>query len=160
VCSIRWSKFIWNSNNYPLFPLADLRSASATTPLKATKVRAGPAFFDYDEGEKCIPRGLFGGSTEWYAACLEQHRQLICNGELAASSRSDALLANRYLPSQLPHLAFTSDAKFYLKHVDSRDVNFLVDDDYNITGMIDWEMCIFAPKESAFQCPLFVVDRQ
>jgi len=46
----------------------------------------------------------------------------------------------------------------FLKHVDSRDCNFLVDTDYTITGIIDWELAFFAPKESAFQCPLFMVD--
>jgi hypothetical protein len=34
----------------------------------------------------------------------------------------------------------------------------LVDKDYTITGIIDWELAFFAPKETAFQCPLFMVD--
>ena len=40
----------------------------------------------------------------------------------------------------------------------TRDVNFLVHDGYTITGILDWELVFFAPKEYAFQNPLFMFD--
>jgi len=46
----------------------------------------------------------------------------------------------------------------FLRHVDSRDANFLVDDDYNITGLIDWELAIVTSKGSAFQSPLLLYN--
>ena len=42
--------------------------------------------------------------------------------------------------------------------MDSRDANLSVDDDYNITGIIDWELAIVTSKGSAFQSPLLLYN--
>jgi len=82
------------------------------------------------------------------------------NGELAGRARYDAFLVNRYLHDNVGRVLDKSPTPqlSFLKHVDSRDGNFLVNPDYTITAIIDWELAFFAPKETAFQCPLFMVD--
>lgn len=39
----------------------------------------------------------------------------------------------------------------FLCYIDSRDVNFLINAEYNITGVIDWELATITSKSSAFQ---------
>ena len=42
--------------------------------------------------------------------------------------------------------------------MDTRDVNYLIDDNYTITGIIDLELAFAAPKDSAFQSPVFMFN--
>ncbi|KAI0159980.1 hypothetical protein GGR52DRAFT_563798 [Hypoxylon sp. FL1284] len=60
--------------------------------------------------------------------------------------------------SLLDSLPPNESAPFFLRHVDSRDANFLVDENYNITGIIDWELAISTSKGSAFQSPLLLYN--
>lgn len=124
-------------------------------------VRIGPAFFDYDTNASSIPQGPFSTSFEWYKACIEHRQSLIQRGEVATSAPKDAALACNYLldcvHSGLVHGDYNS-GPFYLKHVDTRDVNYLIDDNYTIMGIIDWELAFAAPKESAFQSPVFMFN--
>lgn len=125
-------------------------------------VYVGPSFFEYDENGKSISRGPFSTSFEWYQAIINHRRDLILRGEIASRACFDALLVNKYLLNSISHVinpAFASDI-FFLKHIDTRDCNFLIDHEYTITGIIDWELSAFAPKDSAFQSPLFMIDVQ
>ena len=126
----------------------------------AHDVHVGASFFEYDANGRCIPRGPFPTSFEWYKANINHRRDLILSGEIATRAPLDALLVNRYLFDQVPRVVDPqySSASFFLKHIDTRDCNFLVDDEHTITGIIDWELALFAPKDSAFQSPLFMVD--
>ena len=146
--------------------LEKIPQSSIGRPVFSSKntdtVHVGACFFDYDSNERCIARGPFSTYFEWYDAYINRRRDLIMTGELAGRARYDAFLVNRYLHDNVFRALYTStpstSGSFFLKHVDSRDCNFLVDDDYTITGMIDWELAFFAPKDTAFQCPLFMVD--
>lgn len=124
-------------------------------------VGIGPAFFDYDTNASCIPQGPFSTSDEWYNACIEHRQSLIQRGEVATSAPEDAALACNYLLDSVDSGLVNRDynsGPFYLKHVDTRDVNYLIDDNYTITGIIDWELAFAAPKESAFQSPVFMFN--
>jgi hypothetical protein len=126
---------------------------------QAHDIHVGPSFFEYDANRRSIPRGPFPTSFEWYKASINHRRDLILGGEIAVRDRSDALLVNSYLFNCIHRVVdpiYSSNT--FLKHVDSRDCNFLIDHEYTITGIIDWELAFFAPKDSAFQSPLFMVD--
>ncbi|EEA23106.1 hypothetical protein PMAA_096990 [Talaromyces marneffei ATCC 18224] len=43
-----------------------------------------------------------------------------------------------------------SRLKFFLKHVDDKGDHLLVDDEYNITGIIDWQFARIVPAAEAF----------
>ncbi|RDL39399.1 Uncharacterized protein BP5553_03739 [Venustampulla echinocandica] len=79
----------------------------------------------------------------------------IKTGEIASSAPLDQYLV--YM-SLLDYLPVNESGPFFLRHVDSRDTNFLVDNDYNITGIIDWELAIVTSKGSAFQSPLLLYN--
>jgi len=120
----------------------------------------GACFFDYDASGRCIQRGPFSTCTEWYDAYINHRRDLIATREVGGRASYDAFLVNRYLHDNAFRVVDESStpALSFLKHVDSRDCNFLIENDYTIKGIIDWELAFFAPKEIAFQCPLFMVD--
>lgn len=46
-----------------------------------------------------------------------------------------------------------NEGPFYLKHYDDKGDHILVDDDYNITGIIDWEFASAEAKDLAFSSP-------
>lgn len=134
---------------HPLNGLGRLQLSAAGLP------EAGPAFFDYDSKGDLIPFGPFSHSNDYYTALIQQKIQLIKTGEVATSAPLDQYLVYMSLLDSLPP---NESAPFFLRHVDSRDANILVDNDYNITGIIDWELAISTSKGAAFQSPLFLYD--
>ncbi len=50
-------------------------------------------------------------------------------------------------------LSLQSDAGFFLKHFDDKGDHILVDEDFNITGIIDWEFASAECKTLAFSSP-------
>ncbi|KAI9835817.1 MAG: hypothetical protein M1837_003589 [Sclerophora amabilis] len=125
-------------------------------PAPKTRLpEVGPAFLDYDSHGNITPLGPFTHSNDYYIALVEQRIACIKSGELATSAPLDLYLVCKTLLDNLPA---DDCGPYYLRHMDSRDANFLVDDDYNITGIIDWELAVLAPKESAFQAPLLMYD--
>lgn len=138
-----------NLEQHPLNGLGRPQLSSMGLP------EAGPAFFDYDSSGNLIPFGPFSHSNDYYTSLIQQRIQLIKTGEIASSAPLDQYLAYMSLLDSLPP---NEPGPFFLRHVDSRDANFLVDDDYNITGIIDWELAIFTSKGSAFQSPLLLYN--
>ncbi|KAI1816552.1 kinase-like domain-containing protein [Poronia punctata] len=134
---------------HPLDGLGRLQLSSKGLP------KVGPAFFDYDSSENLIPFGPFSNSNDYYTALIHQRIQLIKTGEIASSAPRDQYLVYMSLLDSLPP---NESGPFFICHVDSRDTNFLIDDDYNITGIIDWELAIFTAKSAAFQSPLMLYN--
>jgi len=68
----------------------------------------------------------------------------------------DAYLIHRFLTDLVPTItpASTGDIKFYLKHADDKGDHIVVDDDFNVIGIIDWEWAHTAPPEHAFNSPV------
>ncbi|EER43554.1 conserved hypothetical protein [Histoplasma capsulatum H143] len=73
----------------------------------------------------------------------------------------DAYLIHRFLLDSVPKFISSyhaaNDGRFNLKHDDDKGDHILVDDDYNITGVIDWEWAYAASKAVAFNCPVFLL---
>jgi hypothetical protein len=135
--------------SHSLSMLGRLQLSSAGIP------EAGAAFFDYDSNRTIIRFGPYSTSNEYYTALIKQKIQLIKTGEVADLAPLDQYLVLMSLLDSLPPNDF---GPFFLRHVDSRDANFLVDNDYNITGIIDWELATLTSKSSAFQSPLVMYD--
>lgn len=80
---------------------------------------------------------------------------------MLVSHEVDRLSVDNYLAflwrlRALPDLVAESASRegpFYLKHYDDKGDHILVDDDYNITGIIDWEFASAEAKELAFSSP-------
>ncbi|EPE35572.1 Protein kinase-like (PK-like) [Glarea lozoyensis ATCC 20868] len=108
------------------------------------------------------PRGPFATSIAYYTAFAEQYLELIADGQLYTDYPVDAYLAYRFLKDNAVQLAslegHQSRESFYLKHVDDRGDHILVDDQLNITGIIDWQMACTVPRHEAFGPSLVTAD--
>lgn len=135
----------------PLDRLGRLQPSSSNP----TSIEVGPAFFTYDQNGNATAIGPFKTSNEYYTAIINHRLNLVKTREIAPSAPTDQYLVFKTLLDNLPN---NDDGPFYLRHTDSRDANFLVDEDFNITGVIDWELATVVPKASAFQSPLFMYD--
>ncbi|KAJ2906478.1 hypothetical protein MKZ38_001459 [Zalerion maritima] len=136
---------------HPLGALGRLQPSSLSTG----QPEVGPAFFDYNSSGRLVPFGPFDNMDDYYKALIQHKIGLIKTGEIAPFAPLDQYLVYRSLLDCLPR---DEQGPFFLRHIDSRDVNFLVDLDYNITGIIDWELAIVTAKGAAFQSPLLMYN--
>ncbi|CAG8948329.1 unnamed protein product [Penicillium salamii] len=104
--------------------------------------------------------GPFSSSEQYYNAHLDLILDLIVRQEAYANRPIDAFLIHRYLQENLPTIlpyASLDDASFYLKHADEKGDQILVDDQFRITGIIDWEWAHTGPKFSVFNSPIVLL---
>lgn len=111
---------------------------------------------DFD-GSTMHAIGPLSSVEEYYIASLRLILDLILREEMYSQRPVDAYLIHRFLldlvPSVLPASAYEEKA-FYLKHADDKGDHILVDDDFNITGIIDWEWAHTASAAHAFNSPI------
>ncbi|KAI5865863.1 hypothetical protein GGS23DRAFT_554370 [Durotheca rogersii] len=109
------------------------------------------------------PEGPFDNSIAYYTAFAEQYLALIADGQLYAEYPVDAYLTYRFLKDNAARLAQQSaeaqtPEKFFLKHVDDKGDHLLVDQNLNVTGIIDWQMARVVPLREAFGPSLVTAD--
>ncbi|KAI9716971.1 MAG: hypothetical protein M1828_007485 [Chrysothrix sp. TS-e1954] len=102
------------------------------------------------------PIGPFKNATQFYAALCDQYLHLISDRQIFTEMPIDAYLMYRSL-KQMAHLGQWNasapgqdDGPFFLKHMDEKGDHVLVDEDYNITGIIDWTFARSVPAYEAF----------
>jgi hypothetical protein len=105
-----------------------------------------------------LPLGPFKTLEEAYSSVIRQQQEMLANQEVG-NLRLDNYLAFLWRLKELPELVASSASRsgpFYLKHYDDKGDHLLVDEDYNITGVIDWEFASAEAKELAFSSPCMV----
>jgi aminoglycoside phosphotransferase (APT) family kinase protein len=105
-----------------------------------------------------LPLGPFKTLEESYSSIIRQQQEMFANQEVG-NLRLDNYLAFLWRLEALPELVANSASRsgpFYLKHYDDKGDHLLVDEDYNITGVIDWEFASAEAKELAFSSPCMV----
>lgn len=93
----------------------------------------------------------------YYTAWAEQYLALIAEGQLYPQFPVEAYLVYRFLQDNATQLS-DSDNNFFLKHVDDKGDHLMVDEDLNITGIIDWQMARVVPRREAFALSLVSAD--
>ncbi|KAL4886639.1 hypothetical protein BJY04DRAFT_213398 [Aspergillus karnatakaensis] len=120
---------------------------------------AREALTDYHQS-RMQPIGPFTSPYKYLLASIQLTLDLIVRGESYASRPIDAYLVHRFLldsvPQILSHYA-SEDGHFYLKHADDKGDHVLVDNEYNITGIIDWEWAHTDSKSVAFNSPILLL---
>lgn len=108
----------------------------------------------------CInPFGPFHTSQAYYAAWAGQYLELIRDGQLYPQFPVEAYLVYRFLLDNVHQLCdVDAEQGFFLKHVDDKGDHLMVDQDLNITGVIDWQMARVVPKREAFALSLVSAD--
>lgn len=101
--------------------------------------------------------GPFSSWEEYQKSCLRLILDHILRQEIYSQQAVDAYLIHQFLldlvPSILPS-PVQGDPKYYLKHADDKGDHILVDEDFNVTGIIDWEWAHTAPPAHAFNSPI------
>ncbi|KAI9757506.1 MAG: hypothetical protein M4579_003419 [Chaenotheca gracillima] len=107
--------------------------------------------------------GSFSTSAAYYEAMITRVLGLITSGQLYPLWAVDAFLIHRFLLDLVPQLSLPTSApteghgsreEHFLRHADDKGDHILVDDEFNITGIIDWEWAYTAPKSEAFSSPM------
>jgi aminoglycoside phosphotransferase (APT) family kinase protein len=97
--------------------------------------------------------GPFSTLEESLTSILTHEIDMIKGGELSTLA-TDNFLTHLWRLQHLPSLlASATDDHFYLKHADDKGDHILIDEDYNITGIIDWEFASTETKSLAFSSP-------
>ncbi|KAJ8061551.1 hypothetical protein OCU04_009364 [Sclerotinia nivalis] len=108
------------------------------------------------------PKGPFDTSISYFTAWAEQYLELIADGQLYTQYPINAYLVYRFLKDNATQLVSQEESqepeKFYLKHVDDKGDHFLVDEQLNITGVIDWQMARIVPRNEAFGPSIVTVN--
>lgn len=155
-------------DKHPFDKLGSLINASAiakeeTTPKIAgneseTQVYWLAKHSTFKSGESEKPLGPFHSSQSAFRAHVEAYLRMIAGGEIGTVENAvDVFLAHRYRLDIIDRIwesnAALVEERFFLKHADDKGDHILVDDDFNIVGIIDWEWCSTASKEEAFSSP-------
>lgn len=105
--------------------------------------------------------GPLSSWDDYYTSSLRIILDLILHEEMYSEQAVDAYLIHRYLLDLLPSILTPpgaskqgSQEEYFLKHADDKGDHILVDDDFNITGIIDWEWAYTAPLAQAFNSPI------
>ena len=100
--------------------------------------------------------GPFSSLEDYHMSSLRQILDLIVREEMYSQQAVDAYLIHRFLidlvPLVLPSAQNNED--FYLKHADDKGDHILVDEHFNVTGIIDWEWAHTASPAQAFNSPV------
>ncbi|KAJ6037296.1 hypothetical protein N7540_001575 [Penicillium herquei] len=134
----------------------------ALTFRKTGQIEVGPIIGD--RTGTFSHAGPFFNSRDFHTALAENYLELIADGQLYSDYLVDAYLVFRYL-KQLAETgrwnAFEhslDEGPFYLKHTDDKGDHIMVDDEYNITGIIDWTYARVVPAFEAFGPSLLTAD--
>ncbi|POR35227.1 Uncharacterized protein TPAR_04578 [Tolypocladium paradoxum] len=100
--------------------------------------------------------GPFSSLEEYYMSSLRQILDLIIREEIYSQQAVDAYLIHRFLIDLVPLVlpSAQNNEKFYLKHADDKGDHILVDEHFNVTGIIDWEWAHTASPAQAFNSPI------
>ncbi|KAI1928551.1 hypothetical protein LOZ53_002616 [Ophidiomyces ophidiicola] len=97
--------------------------------------------------------GPFNSAVEYFSKIADHYLELIVDGKLFYS---------KTLRYHIPDLCCTNNTEaslqFFLKHVDDKGDHILVDENYNITGVIDWQFARVVPACEAFGPSLVTAD--
>ncbi|KAK6858672.1 Protein kinase-like domain [Apiospora arundinis] len=106
------------------------------------------------------PSGPFDTAEAYYRAFSVQHLDLITSGQIYVQYPVNAYLIYRFMKENVKQLADDQSRDFFLKHVDDKGDHLLIDDDYNIIGVIDWQMARTVPAREAFGPSLVSADME
>lgn len=112
---------------------------------------------DFTPAGEILLAGPFNSIEEYHKHSLRLILDLILREEMYSQQPVDAYLIHRFLLDLIPSLVSPTsqnDRKSYLKHADDKGDQILVDEDFNITGIIDWEWAHTMPPEIAFNSPI------
>ncbi|KAK7413994.1 hypothetical protein QQX98_007105 [Neonectria punicea] len=101
--------------------------------------------------------GPFSSLEDYHTPSIRLILDPIVREEMYSLRAVDAYLIHRYVLDIVPRVlppVYHGQNRFYLKHADDKGEHILVDDDFNITGIIDWEWAHTASPAHASNSPI------
>ncbi|KAK9438659.1 Protein kinase-like domain protein [Metarhizium brunneum] len=133
------------------FPLLGSLESPGTSHIGAY---ARESLTNFAQSTMCTT-GPFSCPREYHVASIRLILDLITKDEIYSQRAVDAYLIHRFLLDLVPRiLPSTQSNTFYLKHADDKGDHILVDEKFNITGIIDWEWAHTATSSDAFNSPI------
>ncbi|KAG6026230.1 hypothetical protein E4U40_002237 [Claviceps sp. LM458 group G5] len=157
----QFAEIMLELERHPFDQLGSLISKGAAAESQI-QVGALADFSTFRSGDGGMPLGPFRTSKEAFRAILEAYIRMTVAGEIgSAENVLDLLLAYRFRldvldqmsEQQQTAIAEKGSEQFFLKHADDKGDHILVNDDFDIVGIIDWEWCQTASREQAFSSP-------
>ena len=113
---------------------------------------------DYS-GSNPILLGPYRSARENFISRIRQNMKLLVREEIGNERAVGCYLVQRFLLDMVPRVVREPVVghQFFLKHANDHGDHILVDDEYNITGIIDWECAYTAPWDSAFNSPMMLL---
>ncbi|KAK1765081.1 methylglyoxal reductase (NADPH-dependent) [Phialemonium atrogriseum] len=105
--------------------------------------------------------GPFADPLEYFTSIADLHLDLIADGQLHPEYPREAFLFYRLLKNRAASAlasAAASTGGFFLKHVDDKGDHLLVDENHDITAVIDWQFARLFPACEAFGPSLVTAD--
>ncbi|TIA34294.1 hypothetical protein D6C78_06949 [Aureobasidium pullulans] len=104
--------------------------------------------------------GPFTSMQGYYIGYLHNILDRILTRQLYTHHPLDAYLIHRFLLDLTERVwpVEGENEKIYLNHADDKGDHVLVDDDYTITGIVDWKWAFSAPCALSFNSPLVLLD--
>lgn len=140
-------------------------SIGCLTKGKSGRIAVGPLVTERTarrtEDNKLRLPGPYRTAIDYRREVLEIHLEHIRNREAYVDQRLDAFAVHRFLLDNVSSLAkvdLKAGEKFYMKHIDDKGDHILVDDEFNIVGIINWEWAQTVPMSEAFAAPLFMLS--
>lgn len=106
------------------------------------------------------PLGPFRSSKVALRSLIESYIQMTVTGEIGTADQAiDVFLAHRFRLDVLDQVwppdgtSNQDNQQFFLKHADDKGDHILVNTNFDIVGIIDWEWCGTASQEEAFASP-------
>ncbi|KAE8331968.1 hypothetical protein BDV39DRAFT_200623 [Aspergillus sergii] len=107
-----------------------------------------------------LPLGPYTNNRGYLCASIELNMDLIKKSESYARREIDAFLVHRFLLDCIPEVLLYhsfDDGLFYLRHADGKVDHILIDDDYDVTGIVDWEYAYTESKPAAFKSHIMLL---
>ena len=157
----QWADILCTIHKYPFNEIGSLTWKSQSN---GEDISVSP-IVDHHRTGTFSQMGPFRNAIEYYSTLSEKYLELILDGQLFSAYPVKFYLIFKYL-TQLAISgrwnAFEEDldnGPFFLKHMDDKgDHHILVDDDNNITGVIDWRFARVVPAFEAFVPSLLTAD--
>lgn len=108
--------------------------------------------------------GPFDSARKYYTTWAEKYLDIISDRQLFTPYSVNAYLIFRYMKELGGRGRWNAfepsldNGPFFLKHMDDKGDHILVDEEYNITGLIDWTFARVVPIYEAFGPSLFTAE--
>ncbi|KAJ4298688.1 hypothetical protein N0V88_003720 [Collariella sp. IMI 366227] len=154
---VHWPQLSASEKEKVMQQLADVYLEIERHPFDRDPTKFGGIAFPpmFVEGR---PLGPFSSSAEAARAIVKSYTDKVWNGEIGVNNVEDILLAHRFrfdlIDDVWPENGQQPGGEtFYLRHTDDKGDHILVDELFNIVGIIDWEWAQTTSKEDAFCSP-------